>query len=204
MPENKSWLKEHGVAAAVVAGVFGLVGVVITGIFGIAGSGDTTGPGAQTTTSPAPTIPPTAPSSTTSSPPLDCGRQLRIIAPVKGTKISASQGVTLEGTACESDLLWVLDYDPSDGSYFQVNNEPLQPVGGQWIQVDKPIGDPADEVGTVYTIVVIRATQACSDRLKAARPDEDGTVWFKPLPPGCPTFGDEANVRAVQVVNAGP
>ena len=77
-------------------------------------------------------------------------------------------------------------------------------LGGQWTQVDKPIGDPADEIRTVYTIVVMKVTPACSDQLTTAEPDEDGTVWFNPMPPGCPTINDKVNTRSVDVVNAGP
>jgi hypothetical protein len=192
------------VRVAVITGAFGLAGVILAGIFALLGDDDPGDPDPPTTTSQAPTIQPTSPSSTASSQPVDCRQEFEITAPRDGKKISASQGVTLEGAACESDLIWVLDYDPTDGSYFQVNSEPLQPLGGQWIQVDKPIGDPADEVGTVYTIVVIKATRACSEKLAAAQPDDEGTVWFNPLPPGCPALEDEANTRTVRVVNAGP
>lgn len=202
MPEKKSWLKEHGVAAAIVTGVFSLVGVALPSLVGLL-SDETPDP--PTATSQAPTIQATSSSSTTTSDqPVDCRQEFEITAPHDGKRISASQGVTLEGTACASDLIWVLDYDPTDGSYFQVNSEPLQPLGGQWIQVDRPIGDPADEVGTVYTIVVIRAAQACSDQLAAAQPDADGTVWFNPLPQGCPALEDTASTRKVRVVNATP
>jgi hypothetical protein len=98
----------------------------------------------------------------------------------------------------------VLDFDPTDDTYYQVNNQPLTIVGGQWIQENKPIGDPSDDIGTVYTIVVLRVSEACSEQLAAAKPDQSNTVKFNPLPPGCPTREDEANARVVDVVNAGP
>jgi hypothetical protein len=43
----------------------------------------------------------------------------------------------------------------------------------------------------------------CSDLLRTAKPDEDGTAWFNPMPPGCPTIDDKVNTRSVDVVNAG-
>jgi hypothetical protein len=201
--EGDSWRKEHAgvVVAAIITGVSGVVVAIITGIFVLA-SNDSSG-GGSTTTTPQPT-PSTSPPPTTSSEPADCNQQFQVTQPANGTRISASQGVILEGTACESDLIWVFDYDPTEGSYFQVNTEPLHIVGGQWVQADRPIGDPGDTIGTVYPIIVMKVTPACSDQLEAAVPDEDDTVWFNPLPPGCPTFQNKADTRSVDVVNAGP
>jgi hypothetical protein len=198
--KGNGWLKEHVgvVAAAVIAGVFGLVTAIIT-----PGGNESTDQVSTTTSQTSEHIP-TSPPSTTSSESTVCNEPFQITKPADGTKISASGGVILEGTACETDLIWILDYDPTDGSYFQVNNEPLHVLRGQWIQVDKPIGDPADEVGTVYTIIVMKVSPACSDQLKTAEPDEDGTVWFNPMPQGCPSIEDKINTRTVQVVNAGP
>jgi hypothetical protein len=67
-----------------------------------------------------------------SDPSVTCDQLFQVTAPADGTRISASEGVIVEGAACESELIWVLDYDPTDGGYFQVNSEPLHILGKRW------------------------------------------------------------------------
>lgn len=133
-----------------------------------------------------------------------CSESFAVTAPADMTKISASGGAEFAGTACEGDRIWLLDYDPTDGYYYQVNPEPLPIIAGRWSFHNSPVGNVGDKKGTIYPVVVLRVPAPCSDALKAKAPDSDNTVRFKPLPAGCPDRNDTTHVKTVRLVNDGP
>lgn len=183
----------------VITGIFGVIVAVVTGIFALLSSSDSKPPSGESSAS----VKPSPTASVTSEPPPDCDRDFAVTSPVEGTVISASKGVVVRGTACPGSLIWVLDFDPGDGSYFQVNTNPIVPMNGSWQQLDAPIGDPGDSKGTTYPIVVIKVTPECSRKLQTAAGDGDNTVVFNPMPAECPTREDSHNARTVHVVNGG-
>ncbi|MEV6236132.1 hypothetical protein [Lentzea sp. NPDC051838] len=136
--------------------------------------------------------------------PAECDGKFGITRPADMTKISASGGAEFAGTACDGEQIWLLDHDPTDGYYYQVNAEPLVIAAGAWRFVNAPIGNPGDRRGTVYPVVVLRATTSCSEALKNMKADGEGTVKFTPLPTTCPAPGDKAHRTEVRLVNDGP
>ena len=106
----------------------------------------------------------------------------------------------MNGTACDDDIVWLLDFDPSDGTYYQVNPTPLEVRDGEWSWENKPIGDESDKPGTEYPIVALRVTPECSQQLQTADPGDDDTVTFNPLPAECPAPADTANMKTVYVI----
>src|SRR5688572_7956098 len=107
----------------IISGCFGLVVAVVTGIFLIVANDDSANGGGQSAAS--------------------------TINPQMGRRYRPAAGLFWKERTAPQTLVWVLDYDPTDGSYFQVNEYPIPVVGGKWIQVNRPIGDEHDEIGTV-------------------------------------------------------
>ena len=134
-----------------------------------------------------------------------CSTKFKVSAPAEMTKISASRGVTFSGTACAGEQIWILDFDPTDGPqghYYQTNEQPLQiSRADTWTFHNAPIGNDGDKPGTVYPIVVLRGSSACSEALRGMKPDSGGTVRFSPLPSACPQPDDTENHRIVNLVN---
>ncbi|MFC5105163.1 hypothetical protein [Kibdelosporangium philippinense] len=97
-----------------------------------------------------------------------------------------------------------MDFDPTDGYYYQVNPYPVPVVDGKWSFHNAPIGNAGDKKGTVYPIVALRVSAPCSEALRGRTPDSDGTVRFKPMPAGCPDQTDKVNTKTVRLVNDGP
>ncbi|SFR11660.1 hypothetical protein SAMN04488564_103623 [Lentzea waywayandensis] len=134
-----------------------------------------------------------------------CTTPFSVSTPAERTTISASGGAVFSGTACDGDLIWILDFDPTDGYYYQTNERPLLiSPAGKWEFRNAPIGNTGDSTGTVYPVVVLRTSAACSDALRAMAPDSSRTVRFTPLPAACPSTTDKENYRVVELVNGGP
>jgi hypothetical protein len=108
-------------------------------------------------------------------------------------------GVLVAGTACDDDLVWLFDYDREDKYYYPVSEGPIRIDAEKWAETDSPIGDSGDPAGTIYTIVAVNASEACSNRLKAAKPKRDGDIRFRPLPRGCPDGSKELPGRVVRI-----
>ncbi|SFR11665.1 hypothetical protein SAMN04488564_103624 [Lentzea waywayandensis] len=167
------------------------------------GTGTTASPAASRTTKPnssAKVVTTSGPVTHGNGP---CTGNFAVASPAEMTRISASGGVTFSGTACTNDLIWILDFDPTDDHYYQTNEDALNISAGKWQFHNAPIGNEGDEPGTVYPIVVIRASETCSAALRGMPADNEGTVRFTPLPASCPKSGS-ADHKTVHVVNDGP
>jgi hypothetical protein len=132
------------------------------------------------------------------NPPVGC--KFDITAPNDGERITNRGGTVVEGTACSTDNIWILDYPTDDeGYYYRKTEKPVDVIGEQWSATDEPIGASFDPVGSRYRIVAVRADRMCSQVLGAAHPDQTGTVRFRGLPAKCRPR-DAGNVQSVVVV----
>ncbi len=161
------------VGAFIAAGAVVLAVAAVGYLAGSAGDSDALVPVAVPTTSFA--SPQTPPSSTA---------RARIVNPMDGSLISGSGGALLTGTSAPGDLLWLFDLDEEDG-YFRASDEPLSVRNGTWEFADKPIGAASDPTGTTYSVVLVKADGPCSQKLRTAKPDEDGDIKLTTLPKGC-------------------
>lgn len=184
--------------AALIAAAGGIiVPLFIAGVFGGSSNDQPGGAALPTTTSGASAV------STSSATETSAGCAFAITAPRDFQEISAEKGVLVKGRACEGALVWLLDFDSYDKSYYQVNSEPLDIVSGRWGFLDSPIGDASDPLGTVYTIVALSASPTCSEALRTKKANKDGTVRFEPLPSACPDGSKPSKqVALVRVVKA--
>ncbi len=108
-------------------------------------------------------------------------------------------GVLIVGTARDlgADSLWVFDRDPNDKRYYRDTDEPLNVTDGRWSFLNQPIGDSgSSDIGTTYTVAIVRATPGCDDKLREAKPNQDGDVVYSALPAGCV---EAASVHVVKV-----
>ncbi|MEV6236133.1 hypothetical protein [Lentzea sp. NPDC051838] len=134
-----------------------------------------------------------------------CDTIFAVSQPAEMTRISATEGALFAGSACREDRIWILDFDPTDGFFYQTNENQLAiSTSGKWSFHNAPIGNDGDEQGTVYPVVVLRASQQCGEALANMKPDDGGTVKFKPLPASCPASSDASNYKTVNVVNDRP
>jgi hypothetical protein len=179
--------------------VLAAFGVVVTVVFGAAFVVLVTRPSAAFPP-PGPTHSPTAqqsePRSGPSSPQQPSGPKLRIAYPPHdgdpGAPVEASQqgGLAVRGSATnlQNEYVWLFDFDPEDNNLYEVSDSPI-PVAqnGTWFQQDAPIGDPG--IKKVQYVVVIRATAACNDQLKAfaasAKASDKEPFSFRSPPDGC-------------------
>jgi hypothetical protein len=181
---------EPNVKAAVITALATIGAALIAAgavLLGGADSDTGTGAGVLGTTA-RPTTTRADPVSSTSR---DCEVPFEITAPPDNSPLPASNGVVVSGSACDGSLVWLLDYDPHDDSYYQVNAAPLEVADGRWEFLNSPIGDESDGAETVYTIVAMNVSQVCSYALQTAEPDAEGAVRFKPLPSVCPNGAAE-------------
>jgi len=134
-----------------------------------------------------------------------CERMFRITHPSDLTEISGKAGVEIRGTACEDDDVWLLDRDPFDGLLYQTNRQALDVVNGAWAFRDQPVGNAEnDDLGTVYTIVAIRANRACNAAFQEAPTVQGRSPAFRVLPESCPDLNDGERVRKVRVKKLRP
>lgn len=167
--------RQHtGVQAAVVTGIFGVVVAVVGGGLAIVNA---------KISNHSPTPEPTSSHSSVTVPPPQPG--LRITYPPSGKQVNGRKGVLVKGTAsglASGESGWLFDSNPNY-SYF---SEDYNPDAGQipvvtgnypWSFLDMPIGNPGDK-GTTYTLVIVRASSACSKVLAKH-------AGFRRLPPGC-------------------
>ena len=54
-----------------------------------------------------------------------CEKTFRITYPPNGFGISQKSGVEVRGTACNSDYVWVFDFDLTDGYYYRDSPAPI-------------------------------------------------------------------------------
>lgn len=146
----------------------------------------TTAPPATTQPSvPSTTAPSTTTTSTASAP---AGKDVVITSPYDGKSVSGRAGVVLSGTASGlgGDTLWVFDHDLDNLLYYRDSDEPVVVREGRWSFLDKPIGDSGSgDIGTTFTVVVVRASTSCTKVLRGTKANADGDVTFTDLPTGC-------------------
>jgi hypothetical protein len=128
------------------------------------------------------------------------GCRFRLTAPKNRARVTDRSGMSIAGTACKDDYVWIFDYPSGAERYYRKNHAPLAVIGGEWSYEDEHIGALDDPVGTTYRIVAIRVGRACSRVLEAIHPDEEGRVRLMRLPGGCPDVRSAANARSVVVV----
>jgi hypothetical protein len=102
-------------------------------------------------------------------------------------KISGKKGAFIEGTAVglQNEFVWVFDLDTDNRTYYRDHEHPLDVIDDKWAFNDAPIGSDSDPLGSTTVIVVIRASESCSNKLESARPNSEGDFVFKSLPAGC-------------------
>jgi hypothetical protein len=79
-------------------------------------------------------------------------------------------------------------FDPAgDQTYYLGGSYPFAPIApsdGGWHVVDQGLGSPGD-ANSPHIIYLVDASPLCGRTLHAAKPDKDGNVIYKTLPPGC-------------------
>lgn len=197
--DNSSWTTVSSLLAAVAALI-----TAVGGFIAIVASNN--GPRDASSGSPTPSAPSgeaspgTSALSPTTTTPATCEEMFRITGPRDSQKISNRAGVFVEGTACDDEQVWLFDYDPAEGYFYKLNEEPLVISARRWGYRDRPIGDASDPRGTPYTIVAISASGACSAALRDFPPES------KSLPTECPDHetAGTSGVRTVRVVKDRP
>jgi hypothetical protein len=128
-----------------------------------------------------------------------CPQHLRIATPTPGGTIAnGKDGIAVEVYACGlgSDTGWLFDLDPAgDQTYYLDSSPPFAPIAprnGTWKTVDQSIGSPGD-INTPELLYLVDATPQCTQTLTTARPDANGNVSYKTLPPGC-TIADSVSL----------
>lgn len=134
--------------------------------------------------------------------PTACGKHLRIVAPAQNYRITdGNAGVAVQVDACDlnGDTGWIFDFDPAgDQTYYLDGTPPFGPIApsdGSWHIVDQGLGSPGD-VNTPHIIYLVEAAPQCDRALHAAKPNADGNVIYKTLPPGCSVV-DSVDVTVV-------
>jgi hypothetical protein len=135
------------------------------------------------------------------------------LAPIASTPVSVPTGLTFKfdepadgapihgvfpvsGTVQDlrGDALWLFDYSGSANSsglvYYRTNPAPIPVESGHWSTTDGPVGSSSDPVGSIYTIVLVRASPACSTQIQDTKPNAANDVIIgEVLPPGCSRLG---------------
>lgn len=114
---------------------------------------------------------------------------VKVTSPTGVTEISVATGLLVKGWAVNlgNDSIWLLDFDPLRrvDAYFQVNEQPIPVVEGDWQFIDAPIGNSSDAKGKNYYVKVLRANESCAKALRDGKKGDNGDVTFDSLPSGC-------------------
>jgi hypothetical protein len=178
------------VRAAIITGIFGIIGAVITVTLTNASQPPTKSPGASSGGPLTLTTSASIVSSTTSTP--DCPKRLQITAPNSGKEVVGTTGVEITGVACglePGQAAWIFEQDPYDQNYYLVYDPNVGPRAvtsqdGPFAIEDQPIGDPGDHLKQ-YLIVAVLASAQCSNSINDKPSDNAGNYVFQSFPSGC-------------------
>jgi hypothetical protein len=152
---NPAPRKRKGLRALTIA----LATILATGVVGVVSKGFTEG---WITGSTAASTPETGSLS------LPCGGQkAQVTSPKSLAEVRSKTGVVVKGEACglaEGETLWLFDYGTESETYYL--NPNVVAKNGLWAITDRPIGHEGDD-NKRYTLVVVLASRACGDQMRA-------------------------------------
>jgi hypothetical protein len=125
---------------------------------------------------------------------------IAIVSPKNRTRVQYRRGTVVRGTACETDSIWLFDYDEEDRYYYRDNESPIDVIAESWSYRDAPIGDPRDAQGTEYRIVAVRTNASCNRRLHGLRADKSDSVRVRHLPKPCPSTASRSQAASIVLV----